>query len=84
LVKASVKDSVLHLELLGWSKWLAISGSLDIPLHCIKRASAGAPGLPEFRWTDLRTGGTSVFPAKAGAQGGNGSRPSAGVTEFFG
>jgi len=60
LVKASIRDGVLHLELSRWSKLLAILGSLNIPLHCIKRATAGAPGLPEFRWTDLRTRGTSV------------------------
>jgi hypothetical protein len=60
LVRASIRDSVLHLELSGWSKLLAISRSLDIPLHCINRATAGAPGLPEFRWTDLRTGGASL------------------------
>jgi hypothetical protein len=60
LVRASINDSVLHLELLGWSKWLAISGNLDIPLRCIARATAGAMGLPEFDRTDLRTGGTSL------------------------
>ena len=60
MVKASINGGVLHLELLGWSKWLAISSNLDIPLRCITRATAGAPGLPEFRWTDLRTAGTSL------------------------
>jgi hypothetical protein len=39
---------------------LALSRGLDIPLACIKSATAGAPGLPKFRWTDLRLGGTGV------------------------
>ena len=60
MVRASIKDDILHLDLLGWSKLLAISRSLDVPLHCIKRSTAGPPGLPRFRATDLRTGGTSL------------------------
>jgi len=39
---------------------LALSRGLDIPLACIKSATAGAPGLPKFRWTDVRLGGTGV------------------------
>ena len=60
MVKAYISDGILHLGLSGWSKLLAICSSLDIPLGCIKRARAGAPGLPKFSWTDLRTGGTSL------------------------
>jgi len=60
MVQASIRDSVLHLELSGWSKWLAISSNLQIPLHCITHATAGAPGLPRFGLTDLRTAGTSL------------------------
>ena len=51
---------MLHLELVGWSKWLALSRGLDIPYSCIMSATAGAAGLPKFRWTDLRLGGTHV------------------------
>jgi len=32
-------NGVLHLELVGWSKLLALSGSLDIALPCIKSAA---------------------------------------------
>jgi hypothetical protein len=60
LAKASISDSVIHIELSGWSKLLAISGNLHIPLRCIKHAAMGAPGLPRFHRTDLRTGGTSL------------------------
>lgn len=60
LVKASLRNGVLHLELVGWSTWLALSRGLDIPLSCVKSAAPGPPGLPKFRWTDLRLGGTHV------------------------
>jgi len=60
LVNASVSNNVLHLELMGWSRWLAPSRGLDIPLSCIKSATGGPAGLPKFRWTDLRLGGTHV------------------------
>jgi hypothetical protein len=50
----------VHLELVGWSKWLALSRGLYIRLSCIKSATAGAPDLPKFRWRDLRVGGTGV------------------------
>jgi hypothetical protein len=60
MVKASIENAVLHLQLIGWSRWLALSRGLDIPLSCIRSAAAGAPGLPKLRWTDLRFGGTSV------------------------
>lgn len=62
MVKASVSNGILHLELTGRGKWLGLSGGLDIPLSCVKNAAAGAPGLPKFRWTDLRlrVGGASV------------------------
>ena len=60
MVKACVRNGVLHLELIGWSRWLALSRGLDIPLPCIKTAAAGTPGLPKFCWTDLRLGCTSV------------------------
>jgi len=60
LVKASVGNGVLHLELISWSRWLALSRGLDIPLPCIKTTAAGAPGLRKFRWIDLRLGGTRV------------------------
>ena len=60
MVKASVGNGVLHLELISWSRWLALSRGLDIPLPCIKTTAAGAPGLRKFRWIDLRLGGTRV------------------------
>jgi len=60
LLNASVSNNVLHLELTGWSRWLAPSRGLDIPLSCIKSATGGPAGLPKFRWTDLRLGGTHV------------------------
>ena len=49
-----------HLELVGWDQLLALSRGLDIPLACIRSATAGAPGIPKFRWTDLRLGGTGM------------------------
>ena len=60
MVRTSVKNGVLHLELVGWDQLLALSRDLDIPFACIKSATAGAPCLPKFRWTDLRLGGTGV------------------------
>jgi hypothetical protein len=60
LVRASVKNAVLHLEPVGWDQLLALSRGLNIPLACIKSATAAPPGLPKFRWTDLRLGGTGV------------------------
>lgn len=60
MVEISTTDATLHLELLGWSKLLALAGSLDIPLACIRSAAAGPPGLPKFRWGDRRIGGTGL------------------------
>ena len=39
---------------------MTAGGSAELPLFCIKSAATGAPGLPKFRWTDLRVGGTGV------------------------
>ena len=60
VVGVVVADGLLRLQLHGLSRWLALSGRFDIPLTCIRSATAGAPGLPHFRPTDLRLGGTSV------------------------
>ena len=60
MVELSVRDGVVHLDVLGWARILAFASTLDIPLRCIKSAVAGAAGLPKFRWGDLRLGGTSI------------------------
>ena len=60
MVEISVREDVIHLEVLGWSKVLALKSSLDIPVRCVKHALAGTAGLPRFRWTDLRAGGTGL------------------------
>jgi hypothetical protein len=60
MVEISIKDGVLHLDLLGWSKLLALARSLDIPFACVKSAAAGPPGLPKFQWGDRRVGGTGL------------------------
>jgi len=60
VVEITVRDSVIHVEMLGWSRLFTLRGSLDIPAHCVTSAAAGEPGLPPFRWNDLRLGGTGV------------------------
>lgn len=60
MVTASIRDRILYLEIPGWRKWLALTGSLDIPLSCIVSAARGEPGLPKFRSGDLRLGGTGL------------------------
>ena len=57
MVELSVKGDNLHLEVLGWDKFLGMKGSIDVPFKAIKKVSAAA-GLPKFRWTDLRVMGT--------------------------
>jgi hypothetical protein len=63
MVELSVKGDNLHLEVLGWDKFLGMKGSIEVPLTAIKNVSASA-GLPKFRWTDLRVMGTG-FPGTA-------------------
>src|SRR5260370_40433199 len=60
MVELSVKGSDLHVEILGWDKFLGMKSSIDVPLKAIKSVSAAA-GLPTFQWTDLRVLGTG-FP----------------------
>ncbi len=60
MVNLSVIGNVLRVEVLGWRKLLAFISSFDIAIDCIVRASIGPAGLPNFRRTDLRIGGTSL------------------------
>ena len=60
MVELSVRGDALHMEILGWDKFLGLRSSIVIPLNAIKSVRADA-GLPEFRWTDVRVLGTG-FP----------------------
>ena len=60
MVEITARDNVIHVEMLGWSKLFTLRGSLDIPARCVRSAVAGEPGLPVFRWNDLRLGATGV------------------------
>jgi hypothetical protein len=60
MVEVTVQNGAIHIEVLGNSRMLAFKRTLDIPIRCVERAVAGPPGLPSFRWTDLRLGGTGV------------------------
>ncbi len=55
-----MRDNVIHVEMLGWSKLFTLRRSLDIPAQCVRGAVAGEPGLPPLRWSDLRLGGTAL------------------------
>jgi hypothetical protein len=59
MVELSIKGTDLHIEILGWDKFLGMKSSIDVPLSAIKSVSAVA-GLPKFRWTDVRVLGTGV------------------------
>jgi hypothetical protein len=59
MVELSVNGSDLHVEILGWDKFLGMRSSIDVPLSAIKNVSRVAE-LPKFRWTDIRVLGTGL------------------------
>jgi len=59
VVELSVKEQCLHVEILGWDKFLGMKSSIEVPLAAIKSLTAAA-GLPKFRWTDVRVLGTGI------------------------
>jgi hypothetical protein len=59
MVELSVRGSDLHVEILGWDKFLGMRSSIDVPLGAIKSVSTVAK-LPRFQWTDLRVLGTGI------------------------
>jgi hypothetical protein len=60
MVELSVRGNDLHIEILGWDKFLGFKSSIDVPLAAIKSVNAAA-GLPRSRRTDIRVLGTG-FP----------------------
>jgi hypothetical protein len=59
VVELSVEGNHLHVEILGWDKFLGLKSSINVPLKAIKSVSKAA-GLPEFQWTDVRVLGTGI------------------------
>lgn len=59
MVELTVEGDHLHVEILGWDKFLGLKSSINVPLTAIKSAREAA-GLPEFRWTDVRVLGTGI------------------------
>ena len=59
MVELSVIGSDLHIEILGWDKFLGFRGSIEVTLAAIKSVTTAA-GLPKFKWTDLRVLGTGM------------------------
>ena len=59
MVELSVQGNDLHVEVLGWSRWLGLKSSFEVPLKSIRSVTAGA-GVPKFGWTDLRLLGTGI------------------------
>ncbi len=61
MIEVSPKtDGWLHIDMLGWSAFLGLRRSLDIPPGHVRGVRVGPPGLPTFRFGDLRTLGTSL------------------------
>ena len=61
MIEVSPKtDGSLHIDVLGWSAILGLRRSLDIPPGHVRGVRVGPPGLPTFRFGDLRTLGTSL------------------------
>ena len=59
MVELSVEGNHLHVEILGWDKFLGLKSSINVPLKAIKSVSKAA-GLPRFQWTDVRVLGTGI------------------------
>ena len=59
MVELSVEGNHLHVEILGWDKFLGLKSSINVPLKAIKSVSKAA-GLPKFQWTDVRVLGTGI------------------------
>ena len=59
MVELSVEGNHLHVEILGWHKFLGLKSSINVPLKAIKSVSKAA-GLPKFQWTDVRVLGTGI------------------------
>jgi len=59
MVELSVHGSHLRVEVLGWSKLLALKSRFEVPLKSIRNVTAAA-GLPQFRWSDIRVLGTGI------------------------
>ncbi|MGC2494187.1 hypothetical protein [Candidatus Binatus sp.] len=58
-MELSVEGDHLHVQILGWDKFLGMRSTINVPLTAIKSVRE-APGFPEFQWTDVRVLGTGI------------------------